>query len=272
MYYKFYLWIVFLSFTSSSYSIKICVTTIPKCGSHLLETTLFLLIDIKPKWANLNIEQLNQYKIIIGHFTYDIYNNQQNHFEKGIFLLRDPRDQLVSHVYHALLHNSNMYRGLSFDSLLQYFIEKGNTPHFPSYKNILELYNKFMPWQNNPKFITVKFENLVGKKGGGSSATQLKELKKIAKHLGIKIDDNNLKYLRKSINNFVKSMYLSNSEFFDLSETIFGNVLPGSAQQSFRSGQIGAWKNHFKPYHKESFKKIAGQLLIDLGYEPSFEW
>lgn len=41
---------------------------------------------------------------------------------------------------------------------------------------------------------------------------------------------------------------------------------------TFRKGVAGEWKAHFNEEHKRIFKNIAGQLLIDLGYEKDFNW
>lgn len=41
---------------------------------------------------------------------------------------------------------------------------------------------------------------------------------------------------------------------------------------TFRKGQTGGWKKHFTSDQKKLFKKVAGQLLIDLGYEKDFNW
>jgi hypothetical protein len=37
-------------------------------------------------------------------------------------------------------------------------------------------------------------------------------------------------------------------------------------------GAIGGWKNKFEHSHKEAFKKVAGNLLIELGYETDYNW
>lgn len=39
-----------------------------------------------------------------------------------------------------------------------------------------------------------------------------------------------------------------------------------------RKGVSGDWRNHFGPKDKANFKEIAGQLLVDLGYEPGLNW
>ena len=41
---------------------------------------------------------------------------------------------------------------------------------------------------------------------------------------------------------------------------------------TFRSGKVGGWKDHFSPANKELFKSIAGELLIQLGYENDTRW
>jgi hypothetical protein len=39
-----------------------------------------------------------------------------------------------------------------------------------------------------------------------------------------------------------------------------------------RKGIEGDWKNHFSEAHKQKFKAIAGDLLIELGYERDYGW
>jgi hypothetical protein len=39
-----------------------------------------------------------------------------------------------------------------------------------------------------------------------------------------------------------------------------------------RKGIVGEWRNLFTQKHKDYFKEVAGQLLIDLGYEKDLNW
>ena len=41
---------------------------------------------------------------------------------------------------------------------------------------------------------------------------------------------------------------------------------------TFRRGKIGSWRDHFTAEHKRTFKEVAGDLLIQLGYEQDFDW
>jgi len=59
---------------------------------------------------------------------------------------------------------------------------------------------------------------------------------------------------------------INRQEAMCIADQLFG----GTA--TFHEGKIGSWKKYFKERHKIAFKKIAGQLLIDLGYEKDFDW
>ena len=41
---------------------------------------------------------------------------------------------------------------------------------------------------------------------------------------------------------------------------------------TFRSGKTGGWKQYFTAEHKKLFKDIAGDLLVELGYERTNDW
>jgi len=69
---------------------------------------------------------------------------------------------------------------------------------------------------------------------------------KIARHLRVKLSSENL-------------TYIADNAFSMDSAT-------------FRRGQIGSWRDELKPEHILKFKEVAGQLLIDLGYETNLGW
>jgi len=49
------------------------------------------------------------------------------------------------------------------------------------------------------------------------------------------------------------------------------NIKPYESH-TFRKGKSGAWQDEFTQEHKDLFKKVAGKLLIDLGYENDLNW
>jgi hypothetical protein len=41
---------------------------------------------------------------------------------------------------------------------------------------------------------------------------------------------------------------------------------------TFRSGKVGGWRDQFSPENKALFKEVAGDLLVQLGYEQDDHW
>ena len=184
---------------------------------------------------------------------------------KVVFIIRDPRDQLISrieYIYKYPLAYPGL-QSLSFDDLLlgliganalpeqtfnDLFTSHISYPHKPEHKaisNIFYFYSAFLPWSKSPICYTTSFEKLVGVHGGGDKAIQINELKRIAQHLGENVSQEHIEF-------------------------VANNLFGGSS--TFREGKIGAWKSRFTDEHKKAFKEIAGQLLIDLGYEKDFNW
>lgn len=65
----------------------------------------------------------------------------------------------------------------------------------------------------------------------------------------------------------------SNRIVSELIEKTSFSKLQGSSQTSFfRKGQSGDWRNYFTPSDVELFKELAGDLLLELGYESSNDW
>jgi hypothetical protein len=41
---------------------------------------------------------------------------------------------------------------------------------------------------------------------------------------------------------------------------------------TFRSGKKAGWQREFTAQHRRVFAELAGDLLIELGYEPNYDW
>jgi hypothetical protein len=91
----------------------------------------------------------------------------------------------------------------------------------------------------------VKFEDLVGPKGGGSAEAQRRTVEQVARHVGLEPDERLMRTVE---------------------ENIFGE------SKTFRKGQIGGWREEFSEEHARAAREIAGPLLVELGYEADHEW
>jgi len=249
--------------------------SIPKCGTHLLMKCIQLLTGKTSKdtvltWKlsdhALQNVAASAVKLLWMHLTYDQQQARlliKNNYIP-FFIYRDPRDQIISYIFFY----QKIYRvTVNMSDAITDLITKGslyarpkqtrqaNRQHLTQLTNhnIYQLYNRYLPWLDHPGMLSVRFEDLVGPDGGGSLEAQLYTIQAIADHL--------------------KLENCSDEKIMFVADELFGKGAPVSTiSTTFRSGQIGEWKEYFTPEHKQLFKEIAGQMLIDLGYETDMNW
>lgn len=175
---------------------------------------------------------------------------------KAFFVMRDPRDLLVSRYFgrrysHPVLNEvqekeKKRLRETSFEDGIEYLIELLAKKHKP-------LYFSITPWlkADNPAVFVCRYEDLVGE-------NQLKSFQLIFEHCEIALSK------RESVELLEKYSF----------EKLARGRKHGTEDPTshFRKGMPGDWQNHFNNSHKDLFKKHAGQLLIDLGYEKDNNW
>ena len=248
---KVFFYILFYFGTASS----VLIISIPKAGTHLVDKAVKdITLKINNTWPSgfgaylyyIPLEKLDFYT----NFPDNTYLFSHLRFSSDyfpIFLkkkivvllnLRDPRDQSISLANWIKKNPGNMYPSfihVTYNEVLVHVIEKTNTD-----------YEYYLPWMNYPYALTVRFEDLVGSKGGGDDAKQLATVKAIAKHVSVELTEERAQ---------------------EIATDLFGIT-----KNTFRKGQIGAWKHEFTAEHKELFKQYGGELLIKLGYEKDLNW
>lgn len=260
--------LVILNFLSIKSLVKskpaLCIS-IPKSGTHLIEKC-FDLIGLKKKLINDISELKNRnYKNDKGCFYYGrgtnhlIYNEVNKiKISNGnivkFLMIRDPRDQVVSHAYYIkrLPKVYPQFIGWSIEEIIIYLIDSASCQRaskegIPSYSLESFFIDEYLNWAQDQSFLVLRFENLVGLKGGGCDKLQQHEIKKIVNHLGLN---------------------LSNEKIEHIADSIFGGSV------TFRKGLIGSWKEEFTQDHIRLWKKNKKlcHLLIDLGYEKNVLW
>jgi hypothetical protein len=169
-------------------------------------------------------------------------------------ILRDPRDVAISHMYyvtygaeHHRLHG--YFASLPDDSTRLRASILGVDPALVEgdwgLEDLGTRLRSYMDWGEHGCCI-VRFENLVGPQGGGSRESQLDEVAKLAAHVGLD---------------------LSKEDVANIAESIFYR-----RSWTFRRGAIGDWRKHFASQHRAALKEVAGEILIDLGYETDLDW
>jgi len=215
------------------------------CWNHILtETELMTLLE--------EVENNNSFLHIHALPTKELIHTLKKNHYKVCFLMRDPRDVMVSLLYYIekgwSMGPCNLempYGLLSFQEKLHELI----TGERYGLRMVEAIILRRLGWMKESFVYTSYFENLVGAEGGGNDADQLKELVNLSRHLGIKLNKHEMK---------------------NITENLWG-AEPGE-KTTFRNGQIGSWKEEFHDEHKKEFKKRYSKLLIHLKYEKNSHW
>jgi hypothetical protein len=171
-----------------------------------------------------------------------------------VLIIRDPRDIAVSH-YHYVTRQARMhqlrayYNALPDDSArLMTSIQGIPESEWQGRTRLGDIGRRcrvFLEWADHGACL-VQFERLIGPLGGGTRHAQHSEILRMAAYLGMELD-------AATVDSIAASVYYRKSS-------------------TFRKGIVGDWKNHMTPEHKGAFKRVAGKLLLDLGYETDNDW
>ncbi len=165
------------------------------------------------------------------------------------FIYRDPRDVLISHVFYATdmyeehgLHQ--YYQSLpDFGERLKVAIT-GIEQDGMRMVSVRHRYESVFVWREQPHVMCLRFEDLINNRDETLSA-MLDEVEKT----GYKIPIPRTEAL-----------------------PVLVEAIQPKKSHTFRSGQTGGWREHFTEEHKKLFKEVAGDLLVQLGYEKDNDW
>ncbi len=162
---------------------------------------------------------------------------------RTVCILRDPRDVAVSQMHYIKrLKKHPVHAGfaaLPTDRERLMFAIRGGELGGRRMLSLDERYRRFSGWASEEGAVVVRFEDLVGPRGGGSEEAQRRAVGMVAAHLGVEADEATLARV---------------------GEGIFG------AGQTFRKGMIGGWREEFSAEHERAAEEVAGPLLAELGY------
>ncbi len=158
-----------------------------------------------------------------------------------VYGYRDPRAQIVSMI-HFLRDNEEVaqhpivqvYRPIlrslgGMDEALDFAIADKGFPFRDAYRR-----NRWLLL--HPNVLKIRFEDLVGEEGGGTSDKQREVVGRWADFLDVE------------------------TPVDELCEGLFGGT------KTFRAGRVEGWREAFKPRHEEAFVREFGDVLADYGY------
>lgn len=247
---------------------KVFVNSIPKAGTHLLIAELtkfdevqnsrlhFITRDIAEKGGKnpfsndisaarlrAKIRSVRKGQMFTAHCLYsdtarDILAEND---VRTIFVIRDPRDVIVS-LYHYInglqRHPLHDYiTGLDRDEAKWEAIiaGRGDTPAILSLEGMLRGY---AGWIDAAGVLAVRFEDLVGQRGGGSDEVKREKLLEVARHIEAEPSQ---------VDAIVQSK---------LVET-----------PTLRSGRASAWRETMPAHAVALVERLAGEQIARFGYE-----
>ena len=246
--------------------------SMPKSGSHLIIQMLqgFTRIGpfvnpgfppvnraednskLKESEIMVNIKRLRSGDIAYGylHASDPYFSELKKPGMASVFIYRDPRDMIVSHVYYATHMNINhgMHRYYSevlhsmeerINAAIQGVDEKGSivTPIKTKYAN-------YLGWLSQADVLCMRFEDLI-------------------------LDQESA--INKLIDFIAQRGYLPSIDREEANYLIRKSVVP-KRSGTFRKAEPGNWKEHFTETNKSIFKDNTGDLLLELGYEKDYDW
>lgn len=160
------------------------------------------------------------------------------------FLYRDLRDVCISYVHHVLNIDVDHYHHPGYMSLPDFDAQlMASILDVPgSDSNIGERFKPYMGWLNCPNVLCLRFEDLINKR--------LCSLSRIVYHF---------------------EKHAGNSPFVNSPELLETYIRP-EFSHTYVTGTAGKWKKQFTEAHKNAFKDVAGDILIELGYEKNKDW
>jgi len=232
------------------------VVTVPKSGTYLTAKAIRGLTGISIGGTPMNhssfskrfVESHPHIKTTV-HLMPQLEALKEISHAKKILVIRDPRDVIVSATYwlekndwysHTVDH-TRFYQA-DFEGRITYMID---FPKKYAVYSIKGFFERALTWFDRSDVLIVRFEDLIGPNGGGSSERQLATLRALCHYLEVDVEEERIQHIAR---------------------TLWGRG------GTFRKGKVGSWREVFTPYQKMLCKSTMGDLLIALGYEKDLEW
>jgi hypothetical protein len=167
-----------------------------------------------------------------------------------VFVYRDPRDLIVSHVFYAAeLHpDHGMHRYYtqvlkSMEDRINAAI-RGVAEPGSQLSAVVDKFANYLGWLDQPEVLSLRFEELILERQSA--------LRRLLAYLG----ERGLR------------LQLPEAQAIAALEL----AIQPNRSGTFRKGQPGNWREHFTAANRRLFKQVTGDLLVRLGYERDDQW
>ncbi len=249
-------------------------SSVPKCGTHLLLNYFpaagfeFAGPFGEILWDERFIEyvskvQSGQHVAWHYHWTPELSALVRQRDVRVVFLYRDPRACVVSNMHFIMKtpeHPSHRYftehlktnearlirliEGIPDKDFEIYFNESTARPQPGAFalrsklrRGVNTVYGMFAGWLEDPQSLPVRFEDVVGPRGGGDRSVQLETIRRIMDFTGV--------------------------DPAEVSPETLADALYKEGSPTFRRGRIDSWREDFTESVEAAFVQESG-ILLDL--------
>ncbi len=231
---------------------KIVIFAPPKTGTHLFGKLVTKMTNLKGHYHLCEVGKVKkalklaknatQAKgfVIAHNWNKKTLTKLAKQGYKVLFTMRDPRDQTIS-MQDWFREGQWGWMSTSKIADLNEQLEEMITGDRFGWTSASMIFNRYQEIESlTPKHCyVIKYEQLVGPKGGGSREVQIEEINNLAKFLNLQLPQEKIQ---------------------EIADTLFGGT------GTFRKGQIGRWKERFNDRHIELFNKKFQNQLEQFGY------
>lgn len=222
-------------------------------GAFLASTPSFSFRELSEKKMCRKINKITPNELVGGHLHFSDQTEQSlsNINAAHYFIYRDPRDVAISEAYY-LTHMNKWHRMHKYynalpdmEKRIDLSVKGISDPAFPyHYPDIKNRFEPYQQWICHRNVFSLRFE---------------------------KLNSNENVRLIEEMFYFYKKKTKRDLNQKDCVALALNNINPKTSH-TFRKGKTNAWKTEFTKKQKKLFKDIAGDLLIDLGYEKHYDW
>lgn len=214
------------------------------------EDGLWIDLDIKSNlvaktWLRKLLRRIPDGGYICGHLPYteELSEFLRIHGFQIVHITRDPRDVLVSYINFQRNKEKfpfhSEFKSIPDNSCIMRVLEGGQKNGIVAAPLKDRLANS-IGWLSDKGVVALKFEQLIGHKGGGSDFDQLKAIEAVINHLGLKVKRE-------------RAVFLGERVFDRKSET-------------FHKGLIGQWETFLNAEQKSMITTQIGNEIKEMGY------
>jgi hypothetical protein len=167
-----------------------------------------------------------------------------------IFVFRDPRDMIVSHVFYATQMHPGHWMHHYYNEVLHSMEERiqaairGVEEQGSELTPVRKRYEGYLDWLEQPAVLCLRFEELILNRDAALTC----------------------------LLDYIEGRGFTPSVQRQHALQALQEAIAPKRSGTFRKGQPGNWREHFTEANKTLFKELAGDLLVRLGYEQDEDW